>query len=145
MTQALAYPAKITEEDGGFSIVFRDLPNIFSEGDTVDEAVFNAREVLDILLIDMVQDELDFPLPSAARKNEILIAASPEVTVPVLLLKLRKARHYTLADVANSMGVSYQNYQQIEAGKNITLKSLKKAAAALGATVEIQLHSIASQ
>ena len=47
-----------------------------------------------------------------------------------------------MAQVAHAMGVSYQNYQQIECGKNITLKTLTKAAAALNATVEIRLHHI---
>ena len=138
---SLVYAAKIIPDSGGFVVTFRDLANIFTEGDTYEEALFNAQEVLDILLQDMSQEELEIPSPSPCKKNEVPIAVSPEVAVPVLLHKLRLARHYTMADVARSMGVSYQNYQQIESGKNITLKSLKKAASALGAIVEIKLHA----
>ncbi len=136
---SLVYAANISPDGGGFVVTFRDLDNVFSEGDTFEEALFNAREVLDILLLDMAQDELDIPEPSSCHKGEIPIAVSPEVAVPVLLHKLRKRRHRTQAQVARSMGVSYQSYQQIELGKNITLKSLKRAAAALGAIVEIKL------
>lgn len=140
MNQAfsLVYPASIVADGDGFVVTFRDLVNVFTEGDTYEEALFNAQEVLDLLLLDMAQDEDNIPEPSICRKHEIAIAVSPEVAVPVLLHRLRLARHYSMADVARSMGVSYQNYQQIETGKNITLKSLKRAAAALGATVKLR-------
>ena len=137
---SLVYPALITADGEGFVVRFRDLENVFSEGDTYEEALFNAQEVIDILLKDMTQDELDIPFPSACNHDEVPVTVSPEVAVPVLLHKLRLNKHYTMTDVARTMGVSYQNYQQIEAGKNITLKSLKKAAAALGASVEIKFH-----
>ena len=138
---SLIYPAKISPDGDGFIVTFRDLENVFTEGDTYEEALFNAQEVLDLLLQDMAQDEKDIAPPSPCKQDEVLITVSPEVAVPVLLHKLRLARHYTMSDVARTMGVSYQNYQQIESGKNITLKSLKKAASALGAIVEIKFHA----
>lgn len=137
---SLAYPAKITAEDNGFVVTFRDLKNVFTEADTYEEALFNAQEVLDLLLLDMVQDNLDIPTPTACRKGEVIVTVSPEVAAPILLNKLRQEQHYSMADVARSMGVSYQSYQEIEAGKNITLKRLKRAAAALGAITEIKLY-----
>lgn len=139
---SLVYPAKIELEQGGFTVTFRDLKNVFTEGNSYEEALSNAQHVLDILLLDMAQDGLDIPSPSVIKKGEVPIAASPEVAAPVLLHKLRSEKKYSLTEVARSMGVSYQSYQQIEAGKNITLKSLKRAAAALGATVEITLHDL---
>ncbi|MDF1654779.1 MAG: type II toxin-antitoxin system HicB family antitoxin [Coxiellaceae bacterium] len=138
---SIVYPAKIKADGDGYIVTFRDLDNIFTEADSYEEAMQNAQEVLDMLLLDMAQNDNDIAPPTACRKGEVLITVSPEVAVPVLLHKLRLARQYTMADVADSMGVSYQNYQQIEAGKNITLKSLKRAAAALGAIVEIKLHT----
>lgn len=139
---SLVYPARIVADGEGFVVNFRDLKNVFTEGETYEEALFNAQEVLDMLLLDMAQDELGIPDPSDFRKGEVAVTVSPEVAVPVLLHKLRSSRHYTLSEVARSMGVSYQNYQQMESGKNITLKSLKRAAAALGAIVEIRFHAL---
>lgn len=141
-TISLVYPAKVLQDGDGFVVTFRDLKNVFTEGDTYEEALFNAQEVLDLLLLEMAQEEIEISEPSPFRKGEVSITVSPEVAVPVLLHKIRKNRHYSMADVARSMGVTYQNYQQIEAGKNITLKSLKRAAAALGAIVEIKFHAV---
>lgn len=137
---SLVYAAKIVPDGNGFVATFRDFDNIFSEGDTMEEALFNAHKVLDILLLDMLKDGLEISDPTPCHKNEIPVAVSPEVAVPILLHKLRQKKHFTMSDVAHTMDVSYQTYQQIEAGKNITLKSLKRAAAAMGATVEIRLH-----
>lgn len=139
---SLAYAAKIQKEDDSHVVTFRDLSNVFTQGDTYEEALYNAQEVLDILLLDMAHEEFDITDPTPCQEGEVIIPVSPEVAVPVLLSKLRKERHYTLSDVARTMGVSYQNYQQIESGKNITLRSLKRAAAALGATVQIIFNPI---
>ena len=138
---SLIYPAKIKQDGDGFVVTFRDLDNVFTEGETYEEALFNAQEVLDILLLDMAKSEMAIPEPSTCKKDEVPVSVSPDVTAPILLNKLRLSRRCSMADVARTMGVSYQNYQQIESGKNITLKSLKKAAAALGAIVEIKLHT----
>lgn len=45
------------------------------------------------------------------------IAVSPEVAAPVLLHIMRALNNRTMADVARSMGVSYQSYQGMESGK----------------------------
>ena len=67
------------------------------------------------------------------------------VSPPVLLHQLRTAQNKTLAEVAHLLGKPYQSYQRMERmGGNLTLKSLKQAAAAMGATVEIRFHKIAS-
>ena len=45
--------------------------------------------------------------------------------------------------MAKTLGKPYQSVQRMERlGSNLTLKSLKMAAAALGATVEIRLNKI---
>jgi len=137
---SLVYGAKITLDKGGYIITFRDLKNIFAEGDSRTQAIIHAQETLDLLLSEMTQDGIEIPDPTPLRKNETPIAASPKVAVPILLRKLRKQQHSSMTDIAHTMGVSYQNYQQIEAGKNITLNSLKQASAALGATPVIKFY-----
>ena len=126
----LSYPATISPDEGDYLVTFRDLPNVFSSGESEQEAIFNAQEVLDLLLQEMHTDNHDIPQPSKQKPSDIMVPVSPEVAVPILLRKLRKNHHYSYADVARVMGVTYQAYQQIEGGKNITLRSLKKAAMA---------------
>lgn len=49
----------------------------------------------------------------------------------------------TIASIAQTMEVKYQTYQRMEkTGNNLTLKNLKRAARAMGATVELRLRKI---
>lgn len=136
----LIYGAKIIPDDDGFLVTFRDVDNAFTGGKTFAEAMFNAQEVLDLMLLDNLEKDEDIFLPSEIKNGEVPISASPDVAAPVLLHILRKMEHLSMAEVARTMEVPYQSYQRIEAGKNLTMKSLKKAAAALGAIVEIKLR-----
>lgn len=138
----LTYGAQIKPDGEGFLVIFRDIENAFTEGSTYEEAVFNAQEVLDLMLLDRLEKDDEIPLPSPFQKDEVAISASPEVTAPALLHIVRRINHRSMADVARTMGVSYQSYQRMESGKNLTMKSLKKAASALGSTVEIRLRKV---
>ena len=138
----LSYGAKIEPDGDGYLVTFRDIENAFTYGDTLDEAIFNAQEVLDLMLLDRLEKDEEIPVPSKLKNGEIVIAASPEVVAPALLHLMRTLNHRTMADVARTMGVSYQSYQRIESGKNLTMKSLKRAALALDSIVEIRLRKI---
>lgn len=87
--ELLAYAAKIKAEKSGYSVSFRDLKNVFTEGENLEEVVINARDVLDILLLDMVNDDFNIPKPTPCKKDEVLISVSPEVAAPALLHQLR--------------------------------------------------------
>ena len=80
---SLVYPAKIVPDNGGFVVSFSDLENIFTEGDTYEEALFNAQEVLDLLLLEMAKDDSDISNPTPCRKDEVQITVRPEFAVPV--------------------------------------------------------------
>ena len=94
------------------------------------------------MLLDRLEKDDEIPLPSLFQQDEVAISASPEVTAPALLHIIRTINHRSMADVARAMGVSYQSYQRMESGKNLTMKSLKKAASALGSIVEIRLRKV---
>lgn len=140
----LTYGAKIEPDGEGYLVTFRDIENAFTYGETIDEAIFNAQEVLDLILLDRLEKDEEIDLPSSLKNGEVAIAVSPEVAAPALLHIMRELDNRTMADVARSMGVSYQSYQRMESGKNLTMRSLKRAASALGSTVEIRLRKIAS-
>ena len=144
-TLSLTYPVKIERDGKGYLVTFRDITNAFTYGETREEAVLNAQEVLDLMLLDAIEKNEEIQLPSNARKGEVLVSASPDVAAPVLLHLLRIDNKITMAQVAKKMGVPYQSYQRMESGKNLTMKSIKRAARALGATVEISIRKVDSR
>lgn len=126
----LSYGAQIQPDGDGYLVTFRDIENAFTYGETLDEAVFNAQEVLDLMLLDRLEKDEEIPMPSKLKNGEIVVTPSPEVVAPALLHIMRISEQRTMADIAKTMGVAYQSYQRIESGKNLTMKSLKKAALA---------------
>ncbi|MDR0996999.1 MAG: type II toxin-antitoxin system HicB family antitoxin, partial [Zoogloeaceae bacterium] len=57
------YPAMITQEDGAWLVQFVDLDEAFSDGDSWEEALFNAAEVLDLTLEGRMEEGLFIPPP----------------------------------------------------------------------------------
>jgi len=139
----LVYGASIVPDGEGFLATFRDLSNVFSDGETREEVIFNAQEALEGILLEMVAKELEIPRPSKIHPHEEAIAVSPEIAAPVLLLMLRQETGQTKADVAQTLQIKYQTYQRMETtGRYLTLKNLKRAARAMGATVELRFRKI---
>lgn len=59
------YPAVFTKEDAGYSVNFPDLPNCFTSGATLEEAMDMANDVLCLTLYDLEQDSAAIPTASA--------------------------------------------------------------------------------
>ena len=129
----LTYPARIRHmaEDKSYLVEFPDLPGCLTEGDTLQEAKQNAKEALTGYLSSVFERNLKIPDPSVLKgKNIYGIEPEPEVTVPILLRKLRETKKLTQGDIAKVLGISYQAYQRLEKpGKsNPTLKTLERLA-----------------
>jgi len=66
-----AFPAVFTPaKEGGYLVVFPDIPACFTEGDTVAEALEMANDVLCLMLYDMEENGKKIPLPSDINKLE---------------------------------------------------------------------------
>jgi len=128
-----SYSARIKHiaEDKTYLVEFPDLPGCLTEGATLEEARHNAKEALTGYLSSVFERNLKIPDPSALKgKNIYDIEPEPEVTVPILLRRLRETRKLTQGDIAKVLGISYQAYQRLEKpGKsNPTIKTLERLA-----------------
>ncbi len=48
-------------ESGGYTVTVPSLPGCISEGDTIDEAMANIREAIDLFIEDMIADGEEVP------------------------------------------------------------------------------------
>lgn len=129
----LCYPAKIRHitEDKTYLVKFPDLPGCLTEGETLEEALHNAKEALTGYLASIFDRDLKIPKPSSIKgKGVYLVEPEPEVSVPIVLRGLRETKKLTQGDIAKVLGISYQAYQRLERpGKsNPTLKTLERLA-----------------
>ena len=59
------YPALLTKEDNGFVVKFIDFDDVFTQGQTITEAVENGEDVLNLMLCDKEENEFVIPKPSS--------------------------------------------------------------------------------
>lgn len=72
----MLYPIAIEPGDDihAFGVVVPDIPGCFSAGDTLDEAIANAREAIDFHLSGLSEDDAEIPVASAVAHHQ----AKPE-------------------------------------------------------------------
>jgi antitoxin HicB len=84
------YPYTIeADEDGGFLVQFVDIENAFTEGDDLEEAKFNAEEVLTLVLSCILDDNEEIPEPSVCPKGGFIAYPASKIQTAILLRKAR--------------------------------------------------------
>lgn len=134
----LLYPAILEEEkEGGYLVTFPDLPEAGTDGETLEEAIYNASEVLTLTLECRVEGKEEIPEPSEIETAQY-IAPSARVQAAILIKLARKDK--SLSDVARTLNTSWAAAQRLENPKHWTnLQQLEKTAAVLGKQVVIEL------
>lgn len=58
------YPCTIRKEDDVFYVDFLDFPDCFTDGDTMEEALINAKDVLEAVAFSYLKNNKPLPEPS---------------------------------------------------------------------------------
>lgn len=136
----IRYPATLeTQKDGSVFVQFVDLPDTFTEGQTQEEALFNAAEVLSAMLAWRLDQAKDVPAPSQKVKGARYIAPDAKTQAAMLLRLARGDR--TLSDLARALETSWPAVKRLEDPTHWpSLKTLDRAAAALGKRLVLSLE-----
>jgi antitoxin HicB len=135
----LSYPYTVEpQEGGGFFVQFVDFEEAFTEGNNLEEAAFNAAEVLTGILTYRLEKGDSIPVPSVADQHPV---ASPSAAVQSALL-LRQARgNRPLSDLARALETSWAAAQRLEDPRHWpSLKQLDRAARVLGKRLVLSLE-----
>lgn len=137
---AMTYPATIKPEpEGGFVVQFIDFSEAFTEGDTMEEALFNAAEVLTLTLNGRMDEGQEIPVPSPKADGCHYIA--PDAKTQAVLL-LRQARgNRPLAELARALETSWPQAKRLEDPRHWpSLKTLDRAARVLGKRLVLSME-----
>ena len=143
MSMEISYPARISPQKGGSLLVeFLDLPDTFTEGATLEEALFNAAEVLSAMVgwhIDQGSD-IPAPTPKLKRAKGVYYIAPDAKTQAVLLLRQARGDR-SLAELARAMNTSWPQAKRLEDPHHWpSLKTLDKAARVLGKRLVLSME-----
>ena len=128
----IRYPAILEPQEGsGFFVRFIDLKDTFTEGDTREEAIFNAAKVLTAMLLVKLEDGDAIPTPSSHVPGSMMIAPDAKTQAALLVRFARGER--PLAEIARALETSWPSAKRLEDPTHWpSLKSLDRAAAAMG-------------
>jgi toxin-antitoxin system, antitoxin component, hicB family len=62
------YIAVLHPEEGGYLVKFPDIPNCFTDGEDLQDAIDMAKDVLALVLWQMEEDKKEIPTPTPADK-----------------------------------------------------------------------------
>jgi antitoxin HicB len=90
----MKYPAMFEPaEEGGFVVVFRDIPEAITQGDDRIEAISAAQDALITAIEFYFEDKRAVPYPSAVAEGEESIELPPDVASKVFLLNEMLSQH----------------------------------------------------
>jgi antitoxin HicB len=136
----IRYPATVeVQADGTYFVQFIDLPDTFTEGHTLEEALFNAVEVLSAMLAWRLDAANEVPAPSKGAEGAYFIAPDAKTQAAILLRLARGER--TLSELARALETSWPAAKRLEDPTHWpSLRTLDRAAAALGKRLVLTLE-----
>ena len=136
----LYYPFTIEKGDEhGFIAQFVDIEEAYTFGETIDECIHNASEVLSAVIEMRLENNEPIPEPS---NIDTKYKVMPSVTIQAAL-SIRNAKddkRMSTADLARVMGVTWPVANKLTDPKHYpNLRQLEKAANALGKRLVVSL------
>jgi len=142
----LAYAATLTpdEEDGGYVVTFRDVPEAITQGDTPDEALRKAADALTVALEFYAEDKQGFPKPSKLQPDEHLVTLPALVAAKLELYRRMCETGTTRVALAKMLGVDERAVRRLLAYKHRShIGQIEAALAKLGKRLEISVRDAA--
>lgn len=81
----MQYPVLITQEDNGYMVTFRDIPEALTCGDSLEDAREMALDALITALDFYFETQRPIPMPSEMQKGEELISLPSDIMEKILL------------------------------------------------------------
>lgn len=66
----MRYPVVLTPDTGGYVVTFPDVPEAMTQGDTYDEAMEMAKDVLESSVEIYIEKGQSFPMPSDIKDGQ---------------------------------------------------------------------------
>lgn len=108
------YPCLLTSEDeGGFSVSFPDVPAALTCGDNRAEALEMAEDALAVALGAYMDNREDIPLPSVPRPGQEMVAVPPIVAAKLALYRTMRNQNVTTEALAERLGSSKSSVRKL--------------------------------
>lgn len=143
----LQYPAlfELDREAGGYVVTFPDFSFGATQGETLEEAMVMAADLLKILIADCIESNLDLPRPSKRRGRHYRLVSLPALQdAKAMLYQAWRASGLRKADLARRLGIPKSNIDRLfDLDHHSRLEQLEGAFGALHRKVVIEVRTTA--
>jgi len=139
-----AYPYELTAQpEGGFTVIFPDVPEAITQGETEKEAAVMAEDALVTALSFYTDDAKPLPHPSPARGRRVALVP-PLVAAKLVLHDAMLAASVSNGDLARRLGLDEKVVRRLrDPLHNSRIDRVDQALRCLGKRIEIIVSDVA--
>jgi len=135
----MQYPANIKPDGKFFLVTFPDFPEAITQGDSVEDALIHAADVLESALDYYIEDGLPIPAPSKPKRGQHLVELPASYAAKILLLNEMAAQKIRPAELARRLKVTRQEVNRLIDWRHTSkIDGIASALKVLGKTMEIR-------
>ncbi len=136
----LGYPARVTADGTSFMVAFPDIPEALTSGASREQARQMAADALTTAMDFYFEDRRAVPMPSAAKRGQVLVELPPSIAAKVLLLNEMVRQGTRNVDLARLMGVRPQEVMRLTNLRHPTkIDTSQSALRSLGRRLELRV------
>jgi antitoxin HicB len=140
-----AYPAIFTPEKRGYVGTVPDIPEVVTEGNSVEEATEYAIDAIQLVLAEYMRRKSEIPRPSKSNGKSVRMVELPLLTQAKLsLYTAMRGAGVRKADLARRLGTSKAQVERLlDLGHGSTLRQVERAFRALNKRLELSVKDAA--
>ena len=138
----MKFPVTLTpdESDGGFVVTFRDIPEAITQGETVEDALFMAKDALETAMEFYFEDKRCIPAPSKPKRGQHTVELPASLSAKVWLLNEMVAQNMRPAELARRLNTTPQQVNRLTNLRHTTrIDAIAAALHAMGRQLEISV------
>jgi antitoxin HicB len=138
------YPVLLTPaEEGGYVVTCRDLPELVTQGETVEDALEQAADAMDEVFATYLTEGVDFPQPSKAKRREHWVAPPAETVAKAALYVAMRQAGISKVQLAKRLGVDEKEVRRLlDPHYGSKLPRIAKAISLLGQRLVIGVETV---
>lgn len=128
------------EEDGGYVVTFRDLPEAITQGDSIAECLMEAVDCLEEAIAARIDDNKDIPQPSVLQAGEYLVELPLTMIFKTLVYQAFREKEINKAQLARQLNLDEKEIRRILNPRHGTkLSTIERVLSALGKKIEVRI------
>ena len=136
------YAVKLTADkrDGGYVVSCRDLPEVITQGESVEDALAEAADALDEAIAARIDDGREIPMPTAKKRGEHAVSVPPSMALKAAVYLAVRDAGISNSELARRLRLDEKEARRILDPHHPTkLPRIEAALAALGRHVRLEL------